>query len=247
MWQNFRTRLTQRSARRRNHLGALACLMAVLFTGVLIGRLTDDVEPAGRIYLNESAPPAAAKAPTPTPKKMQPYAGRIARRTTTAVPPGRARVRPTKSPENAIPGHSVKDPTRVLGDDSAQLSTTMAARVVSLTNAARVQRGCRRLRVDDRLTRSARLHSLEMAKSGQFTHNSPSGASPWDRMDQAGYHEGAAENIGRGYTSPEEAVRGWLDSPDHRQNILNCHIATIGVGVVSGAGGPWWTQDFGYS
>jgi uncharacterized protein YkwD len=141
----------------------------------------------------------------------------------------------------------VKDPTRVLGDDRAQLSTTMAARVVSLTNAARVQRGCRRLRVDNRLTRSARVHSLEMAKSGQFTHNSPDGASPWDRMDQAGYHAGAAENIGRGYTSPEEAVRGWLDSPDHRQNILNCHITTIGVGVVSGAGGPWWTQDFGYS
>lgn len=247
MWQNTRTRLTQRSARRRNHLGVLACLAAVLFTGVLIGRLTDDAEPAGRIYLNESVPPAAAKAPTPAPKKMQPYAGRIARRTTTAVPPGKARAKPTRSPENSIPGHSKNDPTHVLGDDSALLSTSMATRVVSLTNAARVKRGCRPLRVDTRLTRSARTHSLEMARSGQFAHNSPSGASPWDRMDRAGYHAGAAENIGRGYTSPEEAVRGWLDSPDHRQNILNCHITTIGVGVVSGAGGPWWTQDFGYS
>jgi uncharacterized protein YkwD len=66
-------------------------------------------------------------------------------------------------------------------------------------------------------------------------------------MERAGYYAGAAENIGRGYVSAEEAVRGWLDSPDHRKNILNCEFRTIGVGVVSGPDGPWWTQDFGRS
>ncbi|WP_333486673.1 CAP domain-containing protein [Nonomuraea corallina] len=35
--------------------------------------------------------------------------------------------------------------------------------------------------------------------------------------------------------------------PDHRRNMLNCDFNAIGVGVVSGPGGPWWTQDFGRS
>ncbi|HUR08369.1 MAG TPA: CAP domain-containing protein [Nonomuraea sp.] len=250
MWHNSHTRHTQRSARRRNHLGVLACLMAVLFTGVLLGRLTNETEPAGHIYLNETAPPAAAAKvkTTPKPKKAQPYAGRIARETTTGIPRGRASIRPTKSPDkNTVPGYTAEDPTRVLGEQIVEVSPAMAARVVSLTNAARAKRGCGPLRTDARLTRSARAHSIEMAQSGRFTHDSPDGSSPWDRMERAGYRMGAAENIGRGYTSPDEAVRGWLDSSDHRQNILNCRIESIGVGVVAGPGGPWWTQDFGYS
>ncbi|MFD0655844.1 CAP domain-containing protein [Thermocatellispora tengchongensis] len=105
----------------------------------------------------------------------------------------------------------------------------------------------RPLRVDARLVKSARTHSREMARSGVFSHNSPNGGSPWKRMERAGYSDGGAENIGRGYQSAEEAVRGWLSSPSHRQNILNCSLAATGVGFSDGPGGPWWTQDFGYS
>jgi uncharacterized protein YkwD len=135
----------------------------------------------------------------------------------------------------------------VLGEESVEVIPSMAARVVTLTNAARAKKGCDPLRVDGRLTRSARVHALEMARSGRFGHESPDGSSPWERMERAGYQSGAAENIGRGYSGPEEAVKGWLANPSHRQNILNCRIRAIGVGVAAGPGGPWWTQDFGYS
>ncbi|MEU8246970.1 CAP domain-containing protein [Nonomuraea sp. NPDC048916] len=247
MWQTSHTRHTQRSARRRSHLGVLACLMAALFLmGVLFGRMSDDVEPAGHIYLQETAPSAVAT-PTPSPKAAQPYAGRIPRQTTAAVAPSRIKAKPTTSPTDLVDGYTADDPTRVLGEETLQVSSSLAARVVSLTNAARAKHGCGPLRVDGRLTRAARAHSLEMARSGRFAHDSPDGRSPWDRMESAGYRAGAAENIGRGYSSAEEAVRGWLDSRDHRQNILNCRITAIGVGVVAGPGGPWWTQDFGYS
>ncbi len=37
-----------------------------------------------------------------------------------------------------------------------------------------------------------------------------------------------------------------MNSPGHRANILNCDYKTLGVGVHVGAGGPWWTQDFGF-
>ncbi|MFG3435660.1 CAP domain-containing protein [Nonomuraea sp. NPDC047897] len=252
MRQTSHTRHTQRSARRRSHLGVVVCLMAALFfTGVLLGRLSDDAAPAGHIYLNETAPPAAAKATTPAPSKAQPHVGRIEREETTEAARGQSSrnraARPSASPTNEVRGFTVDDPARVLGGEEIQSAPGMASRVVSLTNAARARKGCRPLRVDAGLTRSARAHSLEMARSGRFAHDSPDGSSPWERMERAGYRAGAAENIGRGYTSPEEAVDGWLASPAHRQNILNCRIRAIGVGVADGPGGPWWTQDFGYS
>ncbi|WP_214326915.1 CAP domain-containing protein [Nonomuraea sediminis] len=224
----------------------MVCILAALFTGVLIGRLTDDPQTTGRIYLNETAPPAALKM-TPAPKKTQPHTGRSARESTAAVPRSRTTPKPAKStPTNQVPGYTNYDPTQVIGDQSVQVVPGLASRVVALTNAARVKRGCRPLQVDARLTRSARTHSEEMARTGRFTHDSPDGSSPWDRMERAGYSNGAAENIGRGYSSADEAVRAWLDSRDRRQNILNCSVATIGVGVVSGAGDTWWTQDLGY-
>ncbi|MBB6350427.1 CAP domain-containing protein [Nonomuraea muscovyensis] len=251
MRQTSHTRHTQRSARRRSHLGVVVCLMAALFfTGVLLGRLSDDAAPAGHIYLNETAPPAAAKA-TPSPRKAQPHAGRIEREETTEVPRGQSArsrsPRPSASPTDEVRGFIVDDNARVLGGEEIQPAPGMASKVVTLTNSARARQGCGPLRVDARLTRSARAHSLEMARSGRFAHDSPDGSSPWERMERAGYQAGAAENIGRGYTSPEEAVRGWLANPAHRQNILNCRIRAIGVGVADGPGGPWWTQDFGYS
>lgn len=244
MWQTPHTRHTQRSVRHRSHLGILACLLAALFAGVLIGRLTDGVEASGQVYLETTVPPTAPAA-TSTPKKLQPHAGRIARETTT--PHGKATPKPTRTQSGQITGDHVDDPTRVLGTKELDFSSSLAAQVVRLSNAARIKQGCAPLRVDARLTRAARAHSLEMAQSGRFTHDSPDGSSPWDRMERAGYTNGAAENIGRGYVSAEEAVSGWLASRDHRRNILNCGIVSIGVGVVSGGGGPWWTQDFGYS
>ncbi|MGN9836517.1 CAP domain-containing protein [Nonomuraea sp. H19] len=231
----------------------LTCLMAaVLFAGVLIGRMSDDPPSGPHIYLNGTAPPAAATAnPAPTTaKKAQPQAQSIPREITTRkVPRGAATPKPSaKTPDGQIPGFDAQeDPTRVLGGDQSSVSVIpgMASKVVSLTNTARSRHGCGPLRVDGGLTRSARTHSLEMARTGRLSHNSPNGASPWDRMERAGYHFGAAENIGAGYGTPEEAVRGWLDSPDHRKNILDCRLKAIGVGVASGPNGPWWTQDFG--
>ncbi|TDD33792.1 CAP domain-containing protein [Nonomuraea terrae] len=224
----------------------LACLTAVLFTGVLIGRLSDEAEPARHVYLQETVPPAAATTSSAPPDKARPQAEMIPRQTTPSRP-RRAVPKASKSPENRVPGFNAPDDPVLRSERSGgvRVLATMARRVVSLTNAARSRHGCRPLRVDDGLMRSARTHAVEMARTGLLSHNSPDGASPWVRMERAGYGWGAAENIGAGYNSPEEALRGWMDTPDHRRNILNCGLKAIGVGVASGPGGPWWTQDFG--
>ncbi|MCF6476791.1 CAP domain-containing protein, partial [Nonomuraea sp. MG754425] len=187
--------------------------------------------------------------PAPTAaRKAQPHAERIPRGiTTTKTPPGTATPKPTRTSKDRIDGFNTLDDSAIAAqrDDTVRVVAGLASRVVSLTNSARVRRGCGPLRVDSALTRSARTHSLEMARTGRLSHNSPDGASPWDRMERAGYRWGAAENIGAGYDTAEQAVQGWMDSRDHRKNILDCGLKAIGVGVASGPGGPWWTQDFG--
>lgn len=248
MWQTPHTRLTQRSARRRNHLGLLACLLAALFAGVLIGRLTDDRPVADQVFLNNSAPPVAARASAPVKRSRAQSESRTGKHTPVPRPRGTkaAAATPTRSPQGLVDGETTDDPTQTHGRTGSS-ARTMAAQVIRLTNAARARRGCAPLRMDARLTRSALIHSREMATSGMFTHESPDGSSPWRRMERAGYRSGAAENIGRGYTSAREAVKGWLASKDHRRNILHCGYQAIGVGVADGSGGPYWTQDFGYS
>jgi uncharacterized protein YkwD len=54
-----------------------------------------------------------------------------------------------------------------------------------------------------------------------------------------------AENIAEGQQTPAAVMTAWMNSAGHRANILDCSLTTLGVGVATGSGGPWWTQDFG--
>jgi uncharacterized protein YkwD len=117
---------------------------------------------------------------------------------------------------------------------------------VVLTNAQRERHGCAPLRTDSRLRTAARDHSADMRDRGYFDHDTPNGTSPWDRIKAQGYADPGAENIARGYGTAAAVVAGWMDSPGHRANILNCDLKAVGIGVAYGPSGPWWTQDFGF-
>jgi uncharacterized protein YkwD len=85
-----------------------------------------------------------------------------------------------------------------------------------------------------------------MAARNFFDHNNPDGKSPFDRMTAAGYrYRMAAENIAAGYATPQAVVDGWMNSPGHRANILNCGLTQIGVGYATGGSyRTYWTEDF---
>ncbi|PRX03261.1 UNVERIFIED_ORG: uncharacterized protein YkwD [Actinomadura viridilutea] len=129
-------------------------------------------------------------------------------------------------------------------DSSGSLTSDESA-VVTLTNQERAKAGCSALKVDDRLVAAARKHSADMAANNYFSHDSRDGTDPFERMRAAGYPNPAAENIAMGYSSPEAVMKGWMNSPGHRRNILDCSLRTIGVGVAKSPRGPYWTQDFG--
>jgi uncharacterized protein YkwD len=126
--------------------------------------------------------------------------------------------------------------------------STLEERVVVLTNGERAKRGCGPLRGDLRLAAAARAHSNDMARNNYFDHNSQDGTTPWVRMKRAGYLQPGAENIAKGYPTADAVMAGWLNSPGHRANILNCRLRALGVGFHSGFGsGALWTQDFGWT
>lgn len=130
------------------------------------------------------------------------------------------------------------------------------ARILALTNAARIEARLKPLRPDDRLRAAARQHSGEMQTLGYFSHRSPvsSHGNVGDRALLAGFAWlGIGENIFSaeglkmvdGERAAKLAVDGWLASPSHRANLLTEDHTAIGVGVVVRAHGFEATQVFG--
>lgn len=196
-------------------------------------------DPAGQP--SAAAPAPTAQQPTPPLKAMRDPSR------TTASPSKSSEAPASRKPsgDGGSSGGSAGTAGSGGGAPSTAGQSGPEAAVVSLTNAERAKAGCGALRVDQRLVTAAKRHSADMAANNYFSHTSQNGDSPWDRMAAAGYPDAGAENIAKGYPTAAAVVKGWMNSPGHRANILNCGLRAIGVGMASGPGGPYWTQNFG--
>ncbi|MGA5437020.1 CAP domain-containing protein [Streptomyces cellulosae] len=121
------------------------------------------------------------------------------------------------------------------------------AEVVELTNRERARAGLPPLSRDPLLTTAAQAHSADMVARDFYAHTAPDGGKPWDRAAAAGSRcRAVGENIACGQRSAAEVVRGWMNSPGHRANILKPEFTHIGVGFAGGGrAGTYWTQLFG--
>ncbi|MEY9484606.1 uncharacterized protein YkwD/stress response protein SCP2 [Streptomyces calvus] len=122
-----------------------------------------------------------------------------------------------------------------------------AAEVVDLTNRERARAGLPLLSRDPLLTTAAQAHSADMVARDFYSHTAPDGSRPWDRAAAAGStRRTIGENIACGQRSAAEVVRGWMNSPGHRANILKADFTHIGVGFAGGGrAGTYWTQLLG--
>ncbi|QES56876.1 SCP-like extracellular [Streptomyces venezuelae] len=200
-----------------------------------------------------SAPPSSSPSPsaTPTPAAKTPAAKTPSTeaptpessRTTAAAPvtPTAPAPATTRAPAPAPSKSATPAPRPPLDGHSAE-----EAAVVDLVNQERALAGCGPVRANPPLATLAGAFSLDMATRGFFGHEDPEGNSPWDRAAKAGISGLGGENIARGQGDAEAVMKAWMNSPDHKANILNCEFRTLGVGVHVAAGGPWWTQDFGF-
>ena len=121
--------------------------------------------------------------------------------------------------------------------------------VLTLVNEERSAQNLNPLSWDDQLHEAARGHAEDMAANNYFNHTSLDGRTFADRIEAAGYDwNAAAENIAAGYSTPQAAVNGWLNSSGHRQNLLSSTYCDLGVGYAYNAASTYdhyWTQDFG--
>jgi uncharacterized protein YkwD len=116
-----------------------------------------------------------------------------------------------------------------------------AQAVHAAVNRHRQSRGCAPLVWSEGAARAAQRHSEDMVRRGYFSHTSPDGTQPWDRIRAQGLSFTlAAENIAMNGGGAEATVRGWINSAGHRANIENCALTHTGVGVA----GSYWTQVF---
>ncbi|GAA2611097.1 hypothetical protein Adu01nite_22780 [Paractinoplanes durhamensis] len=137
-----------------------------------------------------------------------------------------------------------EDVTRA--DVSSNPNARMQQQVLALVNQNRRRGGCDSLSVDRRLIEAANEHAADMARRDYFAHESPNGDGSGDRMREAGYQwKRYGENIARNVHSPYEVVDGWMHSPAHRENIMDCRLNQMGVGLaIDRDHTTYWVQDF---
>lgn len=130
------------------------------------------------------------------------------------------------------------------------------AEVLELVNDARSEaRTCGGVRYpavppvksNARLNRAADDFAQLMATEDFFSHDSPDGSDPGDRITDAGYRwRSYGENIAAGYDGAAAVVQGWLESAGHCKNLMGS-FADIGLGYAvdpSSTYGTYWVQDF---
>lgn len=108
------------------------------------------------------------------------------------------------------------------------------ATLLSATNEARATKGESALTVNDQLSQAAVAKANDMAAKNYWAHNSPDGKTPWSFISGAGYsYSVAGENLAYGFTDGSGVVKAWMNSPEHRANILNAAYQQVGFGVAS--------------
>lgn len=130
-----------------------------------------------------------------------------------------------------------------------------------LINEQREQHGELPLTENPRLQTAAQGHSEDMVARDYFEHTTPSGEAFSTRILATGYvPRGSAYELGENIdvatlslTTPAATVTAWMNSPEHRANILNGEFRETGVGIApsapayfaEGQPGATYTQDFG--
>ncbi len=129
--------------------------------------------------------------------------------------------------------HHIQTNPKLSKEDSFKLPYTVSrpktrpdleAKMLVLVNKERTERGLKALAPDPEMTKVARKHAADMFARGYFSHLSPEGTDPFDRMRKDDViFVAAGENLALAQTLMI-AHTGLMNSPGHRANILKSQI-----------------------
>jgi len=107
--------------------------------------------------------------------------------------------------------------------------------IIQTTNQKRVEQGRSVLREDSSLEAAAKAKAEDMFAKDYWAHVSPDGTEPWYFVTSAGYNYLiAGENLARDFDDSSSVVEAWMNSPSHRENLLNSKFQDIGVAAING-------------
>ena len=122
--------------------------------------------------------------------------------------------------------------------------------LVDETNQNRVTNGLPDLQVSPLLQEAAQEKANDEATKGYFAHTSPQGITPWYWFQQVGYNfDYAGENLAVNFSDSQDVTTAWMNSPEHRANILNTDFTQIGIataqGIYNGEPTTFVVEEFG--
>ncbi|HET7320485.1 MAG TPA: CAP domain-containing protein, partial [Candidatus Saccharimonadales bacterium] len=121
-------------------------------------------------------------------------------------------------------------PARVLGD---QTNITVDG-LFADTNQQRTSDSETALNLNDQLNSAAQAKANDMVTRDYWSHNTPDGQQPWTFITAAGYtYTAAGENLAYGFDSSDAVITGWMNSAEHRANILSTSYKDVGFGIAS--------------
>ena len=124
------------------------------------------------------------------------------------------------------------------GATSVQMTmeSSLDSTVLKDINAYRQSNGLQPLRLNPKLSAAAATHTREMAAGGYFSHDSADGSAFWKRVQRfygsAGYHFwSVGENLvyGSPDLSDQDVMDEWIQSPEHKANLLNPSWKEVGI------------------
>lgn len=103
------------------------------------------------------------------------------------------------------------------------------------TNSRRSGAGLGQLSLNNELTNAAAGKASDMFTNQYWAHTSPQGQEPWAFITGAGYnYVFAGENLARDFGDSKSVVDAWINSPSHKENLLNSRFQDVGFAIVNG-------------
>jgi len=108
--------------------------------------------------------------------------------------------------------------------------------LLNATNTDRLYANEAALTSNTELTAAAQAKANDMVARNYWSHDTPDGRTPWSFITASGYeYQMAGENLAYGFANAAATVAGWMNSPEHRANMLNNNYQNVGFGVASSA------------
>ena len=118
---------------------------------------------------------------------------------------------------------------------SEQYASVLAAVLVDLANGDRAHNSLHTLTMNPVLVAAAQAKADDMAAKSYFAHVAPDGKDSWYWFKESGYgFSYAGENLAVDFSDSSDVERAWMNSPTHRQNLLDPHFTEIGIATAQG-------------